>query len=173
MSLPYRIVSADEVPQTADFAALIHEYFTVIHRKFRAIGGPDSYTPEGLVAMSMASLPKCLPPTGRLMLALDADGHLLGCGTLQQARADAGELKRLYVRPQAQGRGLGRALVEARIAAARQMGWRKLLVNALKGNSDMLKIYEKMGFQHIDRYPECTDPEVLAAFFIYMECDLD
>ncbi len=48
---------------------------------------------------------------------------------LQQARPDAGELKRLYVRPEAAGNRLGKALVDMRIEAAREMGWRTLLVN--------------------------------------------
>lgn len=53
---------------------------------------------------------------------------------LQQARPDAGELKRLYVRPEAAGNRLGKALVDMRIEAAREMGWRTLLVSTPIGN---------------------------------------
>ena len=90
---------------------------------------------------------------------------------MQQARADAGELKRLFVRPEASGHGLGRALVDARMTAARDMGWRTLLVNTVKGNQDMLRIYEKIGFRFIDRYPECADPIELDDYFQYMQFD--
>ena len=53
------------------------------------------------------------------MLARDTSDRLVGCGTLRQARPEAGELKRLYMRSDAaaHGRG-GRKLIEARIRTA-------------------------------------------------------
>ena len=107
------------------------------------------------------------------MLVHDAQGRLVGCGTLQQARPDAGELKRLFVRPEANGHRLGRALVDARIRAARDMGWNTLLVNTLIGNQDMLRIYENIGFRFIDRYPECSDPSEISDYFVYMQYDFE
>lgn len=53
------------------------------------------------------------------------------------------------------------------------MGWKTLLVNAIRGNQDMLGIYEELGFRYIDRYPQCSDPSEVAKFFIYMQYDLD
>jgi hypothetical protein len=35
----------------------------------------------------------------------------------------------------------------------------------------MLRIYESIGFRYIDRYPECSDPEEVADYFIYMQYD--
>ena len=119
------------------------------------------------------NLHKFLPPVGRLMLVHDAQDRLVGCGTLQQARPDAGELKRLFVRPEANGHRLGRALVDARIRAARDMGWNTLLVNTLIGNQDMLRIYENIGFRFIDRYPECSDPSEISDYFVYVQYDFE
>ena len=90
----------------------------------------------------LVSLQHATPP--RPLIDLQAAGAPAG------SRPGAGELKRLFVRPEALGKGLGRVLVDRRIEAAREMGWSTLLVNALKGNSDMLKIYEKMGFTLIE-----------------------
>ena len=106
-----------------------------------------------------------------MMLIHDENDRLVGCATLQQARSDAGELKRLYVRPEANGHGLGRQLVELRMQAAREMGWRTLLINAIRGNQDMLRIYEKLGFHYIEEYPECSDPPEARPYFIYMQYD--
>lgn len=53
--------------------------------------------------------------------------------------------------------------------AARDMGWTTLLVNAIRGNQDMLRIYEDTGFRYIKRFPECSDPSEVAEFFIYMQ----
>ncbi|NJN06358.1 MAG: GNAT family N-acetyltransferase [Rhodobacteraceae bacterium] len=76
------------------------------------------------------------------------------------------------MRPEAAGHGLGRKLVEARIRAAREMGWRTLLVNTLLDNQEMLRIYQKIGFRFIERYPECSDPVEVADKFHYLQYDL-
>jgi GNAT superfamily N-acetyltransferase len=169
----YKIESVTEVPDRSALHAMLLEFYGVMLRKFAAAGGPPNYTPQDLIASFWPDLHKFMPPTGRLILAHDENERLVGCGTLQQARPDAGELKRLYVRPEAAGHRLGQAIVDARIEAARQMGWRTLLVNTPIGNRDMLRLYERIGFRYIDRFPECSDPSEVAEFFIYMQLDLD
>jgi GNAT superfamily N-acetyltransferase len=169
----YTISSVSEVNDRAALNDLLFEYYGVTLRKFEAAGGPAGYTPEDLMASFWPSLHKFFPPTGRLVLVHDEMERLVGCGTLQQARPDAGELKRLYVRPEASGHGLGRKIVDVRLKAARDMGWKTLLVNAVRGNQDMLRIYESIGFRYIDRYPECSDPVEAAPWQIFMQYDFD
>ena len=156
--MSYTISSVFEVKDRSALNNLLFEYYGVILRKFAAAGGPATYKPEDLLASFWPNLHKFLPPTGRLVLVHDDMERLVGCGTLRQARPDAGELKRLYVRPEASGHGLGRKIVDISLKAARDMGWKMLLVNAVRGNQDMLRIYECIGFRYIDRYPECSDP---------------
>lgn len=170
--MPYRIDSVATVPDRQALHELLLEFYAVMLGKFAAAGGPPNYTPEDLIASFWPNVHRFLPPTGRLLLVHDHNDRLLGCGTLQQARPDAGELKRLYVRPEAAGNQLGKALVDARINAARQMGWRTLLVNTPIGNREMLHLYEKTGFRYIERFPECSDPAEVAEFFVYMQLDL-
>lgn len=168
----FEISSVSEVSDRQALHDLLVEYYKVVLRKLELAGGPANIDPEQPIAGFWTNLHKVLPPTGRLMLVHDSDGRLVGCGTLQRARPDAGEMKRLFVRPEANGHGLGQALVDARMDAAREMGWTTLLVNAVKGNEDMLRIYRKLGFRFIPRYPECSDPIELADHFDYMEVDL-
>lgn len=171
--MPYRVSSVEAVADKAALDDLLLEYYGVILRKFVDAGGPKGYTPEMLKASFWPNLHKVLPPTGRLILVHDEhSGRLVGCGTLQQTRPDAGELKRLYVRPEANGHGLGRTIVDLRIEAARDMGWKTLLVNAIRGNTDMIRIYESLGFRYIEPYPECSDPPEAYPWFIFMQCDL-
>jgi GNAT superfamily N-acetyltransferase len=169
--MTYHITFVDQVPDQAELGTLLVEYYRVVFRKLLDVGGRPAKGPEDMVESFWPSLHKSLPPNGRLVLARDHKDRLVGCGMMQQARADAGELKRLFVRPEASGHGLGRALVDARMTAARDMGWRTLLVNTVKGNQDMLRIYEKIGFRFIDRYPECADPIELDDYFQYMQFD--
>jgi len=96
----------------------------------------------------------------------------VGCGTLQQAGPDAGELKRIYVRREASGHRLKQVIIDARIEAAREMDWQKLLVNTPIGNREILHLYENLGFKYIERFPECSDPAEVAECFVYMQLDL-
>jgi ribosomal protein S18 acetylase RimI-like enzyme len=66
------------------------------------------------------------------------------------------EMKRLYVRPEARGKGLGRELAEAAIAAARSGGQRAILLDALPTRVQAIRLYESLGFRPVRpfrRYP--------------------
>lgn len=169
--MEYQITSVAKVEDMPALHDLLIEYYAIVLGKLALAGGPSDIEPKDIVSSLLSNLEAVLPPTGRLILAYDEQHRLVGCGTLQQARSDAGELKRLYVRPEASGNRLGRALVDARMKAAYEMGWRSLLVNAVKGNQDMLRIYKSLGFRFIERYPECTDPIRLTDYFDYMQYD--
>lgn len=168
----YRIMDMTEVTDRDALDALLSDYYGAIVRKLTAIGIAGDFTPSSLKASFWPNLHKILPPTGRLLLVQKAAGGLVGCATLHQIRPDAGELKRLYIRPEANGNGLGRQLVLAQMEAARSMGWRHLLVNIITGNIESIRIFEGLGFHYIDRYPECSDPVEVDPWFVYMQRDL-
>ena len=171
-SSAYRITSVTEVTDRDALDALMLEYYGVLVEKLTAAGAAGGYAPSGLKASFWPNLHKVLPPNGRLLLVHDVSDRLVGCASLQQAGPDSGEFKRLYIRPEANGNGLGRKLVTAQMEAAKAMGWRRLVINIIKGNKESIRIFETLGFRYIDRYPECFDPIELDPWFVYMECDL-
>jgi GNAT superfamily N-acetyltransferase len=92
------------------------------------------------------------PPSGRLLLARSAD-HAAGCVALRELDTGICEMKRLYVRPDARGKGLGRLLVERVIAEARGAGYERMRLDTIaSAMKDAIALYRRMGFQEIAPY---------------------
>lgn len=106
-------------------------------------------------ATEMASMPgKYAPPTGALLLARDnVTGEAIGCVGLRAMGADAVcEMKRLYVDPKARGLGLGKALAEAVIEEARELGHRAMRLDTLPDMTSARALYKALGFAEIAPY---------------------
>ncbi len=107
------------------------------------------------------------PPAGRLLLA-EYDGQLAGCVALHSLEENICEMKRLYLRPQFRGKGLGRVLADRVIAEARQIGYRRMRLDTVEPvMKDAVAMYRKIGFREIAPY--CTNP---IAGALYMELEL-
>jgi GNAT superfamily N-acetyltransferase len=102
----------------------------------------------------LATLPgKYAPPDGRLFL-LCRDGLPIGCVALRRFDGDTGEVKRLYVRPDHRGHGLGHALAAAVIDAARAIGYRRIVLDTLERMTVARSLYAAAGFREIPSYYE-------------------
>ena len=91
-------------------------------------------------------------PRASYFVVAEGDRVLGGGGVAPLAGADEGvcELKKMYFLPEARGRGVGRALLERCLAAAREHRYRTVYLETLSGMTDAQKLYQKLGFQRID-----------------------
>ncbi len=102
----------------------------------------------------VATLPgRYVRPFGRLLLALDGEkaAGVVGMCLLDDGMA---EMKRLYVRPPLQGKGLGRRLAEAVVDAARDVGYKSLYLHTLEFMTGARVLYGSMGFVEIPAYDD-------------------
>jgi GNAT superfamily N-acetyltransferase len=97
------------------------------------------------------------PPGGALVLAL-VDGEAAGCAALRPFDALRCEAKRLYVRPQFRGLGLGRALLDWVIAEARTMGYREMVGDTIPQMAVALEMYDRAGFERTGPYAATPTP---------------
>lgn len=118
-------------------------------------------------ARELASLPGDYSPLdGRLLLAARG-GSLAGCVALRKLSAEICEMKRLYIRPDFRRGGVGRALVEAILAEARAIGYRKMRLDTLPSMIEAISLYRSMGFTEIAPYRPNPVPGAL-----FLERDL-
>jgi ribosomal protein S18 acetylase RimI-like enzyme len=110
---------------------------------------------------------KYAPPSGALLLAWE-DGVPLGCVALRPQEPPAiAELKRLYFRPAARGRGIWKRMLLDIFDRARAAGYKRIRLDTLPSMTEAQRIYRAMGFKEIGAY--CLNPHPGA---IYMELEL-
>jgi ribosomal protein S18 acetylase RimI-like enzyme len=130
----------------SDAGAADADALRAIFRDYFAWLGPDGWfiDPEA----ELAEL-----PGGYHAILVARDGaKIVGCVALRPLEDGACEMKRLYVSPGARGSGAGRALVEASIARARELGYATMRLDTLPTMNAARSLYLSLGFRPVDRY---------------------
>lgn len=139
----FAIVPARSQIELTSAAALFRAYAKAL---------PVDLAPQGF-SQELASLPGVYaPPAGELLLAKRGD-HVLGVIALKPLDSPhVAEIKRLFVRPQARGKGVGKALIEAAVITAQRLGYGEIKLDTLPEMAGAIALYKAAGFTPIPPY---------------------
>ena len=134
------IVRAD--PSTEDARWCFEQYFKELGERFEGGFNP---------ALSISAQPDELrPPAGLLLLAY-LHGEPVGCGALK-LHETVGEVKRMWVSPNARGLGMGKRMLLALEKAAREFGISILHLETNRALTEAISLYKKSGYQEVDPF---------------------
>ena len=114
------------------------------------------------IADEIASLPApFVPPDGALLVAADPGGATCGCIGVKRHGDTAAEIKRLFVREECRGTGLGRALFAAALDVACELGYTEVLVSTIPSQMPAANaMYERIGFAPTRRFEDHTHADL-------------
>jgi GNAT superfamily N-acetyltransferase len=129
----------------------------------------DGASARALIAALNGELSGIYPEAGANHFRLDPDevapgngaffvaylgGDAVGCGALRRIDAGTAEIKRMFVRPEARGRGISVAILETLETEARRLGLRRILLETGVRQTEALALYRRGGYDSIPPYGE-------------------
>ncbi|MEX0289312.1 MAG: GNAT family N-acetyltransferase [Flavobacteriaceae bacterium] len=91
-------------------------------------------------------------PSGQLIIGYDIENKAVGCVAVRALEEGICELKRMYVRKQSRGLGLGKQLLLKSIESARQLGYERMRLDTLAEMHSAINLYKDIGFYEIEPY---------------------
>jgi putative acetyltransferase len=103
------------------------------------------------------------PPRGAIILLRHGEEYA-GVVGLREHGEGCCEMKRMYVRTCHQGKGWGKVLMDAFLAKARQLGYKRVVLDSVRSLSVACALYRGSGFVEIPPYRYNPAPDA-----VYME----
>ena len=111
------------------------------------------YPPESVYALDLKSL---MQPEVKFAVARDAAGALVGCAAVVLSNG-YGEIKRMYVKPEARGLGAAKGLMAALEQATRIAGCDLMVLETGPAQPEAIALYARHGFSVCGPYGDYRD----------------
>ena len=110
-------------------------------------------------------LPKMYGPPDGALLLVGNEGEFVGAAGLRRIENDVTcEIKRMFIQPGFQGAGMGKALMNALIQKARQLGYQTIKLDTLGPKMPAaVKLYKSFGF--VETVPYNFNPHEGVLYF--------
>ena len=137
-------IITQERPDSPDAMQLITELETHLESLYPR-ASRHGFSVERLIAESVA------------FFVLYVEGEAAGCGGIKLFGREFGEIKRMYVRPQFRGRGLGKMILDHLADYARALGVTLLRLETGIHQQAAIRLYEQNGFHRIPPFGSYTN----------------
>jgi len=117
---------------------------------------------------SVEELTSYVPPEG-VFYILKIKKNIVGMGGFRKLQFNTGEIKRMYIRPNYQGKGFGKGILRHLLNKGKEFGCSRILLDTGRYNTVAQHIYRSAGFQEREKYPETEIPPEFEPYWIYME----
>ncbi len=125
--------------------------------------------PEDQLRQTIDNIDEFLGPDGRFIVARDRAGRLLGMVMLHRMASGKGEVKRMFVRPEARRRGLAAQLMARLEHEARDMGLSALYLDTSSGLREAIALYRSIGFVDAKFDPSSVQDPETAQYLVILE----
>jgi GNAT superfamily N-acetyltransferase len=148
IDLEFRHTPVDSGDGAALVAAMADEMRELYWDIGSAPGGLDLNAPD----MPKAGPAELGPPGGTFLVGYSSDGRALCGGGVKRLPDGTCEIKRMYVVPQARGRGLAGVLLAALEEAARGLGYTIARLDTGSRQGHAQRMYEAAGYHAIGNF---------------------
>ena len=93
-------------------------------------------------------------------------------GALIPVDEKVGEIKRMYIRPEYRGKGLGKKLLMKLLDSAKTFGYLSLRLESQDFMTVAHQLYRSMGFQDTEPFPDCETPSWYVPYNVFMKIKL-
>ena len=90
--------------------------------------------------------------SGVLLVVENPDGEIVGTAGVRCLAPGIGEIKRMWIRPASQGRGIGGRLMDCCLEEARSLGFQTIRLDTERRMDAALRLYRNRGFTEIADY---------------------
>lgn len=104
---------------------------------------------------------KYLPPEGRILCAKISTGEIIGCVAYHRHNPERCEMKRLFVKENFRELHAGSLLISAIIDAAKNDGYREMVLDTIQPLQGAIHLYKKFGFVETAPYYENPMSDVI------------
>ncbi len=118
----------------------VGQYFDELDRRF-----DSGFDPAASLSAEDGDL---IPPRGAFLVAF-VDGESVACGAVKAISPGVGSLKRMWVSDTVRGLGIGRRMLEALEAQARELGLRTLRLETNRALREAIRLYRSAGFREV------------------------
>lgn len=150
-------------------AQLVHAYVAEANPRLRALAGRTIVSADEVLALRWVMASRA---EGALALLVVRAESALGTATLRQLEPGISEIKRMYVRPQARGIGIGAALLDRLVAEARARGSSAVRLDSAPFQLQAHVLYRSRGFVERVPCPGSETPTGLIAAWRFFELRL-